>query len=181
MKIIKYGDGASSRPHESYVIKNSETIFVGGTVFLKSGSLEPADAVTDVVYGICVGFVGADGNTPYENLLSGQKGSGDVFTKGVSLAVHSDNETVAKIRAKVVPLMPNDIVRGVADRDLGTVTGALSSKIGNYININTANESQFKENTATSDKEQFLMVGFPGGDQPRGIDAKVVEGQIFGQ
>ncbi len=179
MKIIKYGDGASSRPHEAFVIKNSETIFVGGTVKLVAAAIEPADAVTDVVYGICVGFVGADGNTPYENLLPGQKGSGDVFTKGVSLAVHSDNETVAKVRAKVVPLMPNDIVRGVADANLGTTTG--SDKIGYYININTANESQFKENTASATKEQFLIVGHPGGDQPRAIDAKVVEGQIFGQ
>jgi len=177
MKIIKYGDGASSRPHESFVIKNGETIFIGGTVKLVAGAVEPADAVTDPIYGICVGFTGKD-NTPYENLLPGQKGA-DTYTKGVSLAVGSDNETAAMIRAKVVPLMPNDIVRGVADANLGTTTG--SDKIGYYININTANESQFKENTASASKEQFLIVGIPGRDNPRAIDAKLVEGQIFGQ
>ena len=178
MKIIKYGDGASSRPHESYIIKNSETVFVGGTVMLKEGVLEPADAVTDPVYGVCVGFIGKN-NTPYENLLPGQKGSGDSYTKGVSLAVHSNNETVAQIRAKVVPIQPNDIIRGVADANLGTTTG--SDKIGYYININTANESQFKENTTSASKEQFLIVGIPGRDAPRAIDVKLVEGQIFGQ
>lgn len=179
MKIVKYGDGASSRPYESFVIKNSETIFVGGTVKLVAGAVEPADAVTDPIYGICVGFLGADGSTPYENLLDGQKSASDVFVKGVSLTVDSDNETAAKIRAKVVPIQPNDIIRGVADADLGTTTG--SDKIGYYININTANESQFKENTASASKEQFLIVGHPGGHLARAIDVKLVEGQLFGQ
>jgi len=176
MKIIKYGDGASSRPHETYVIKNSETIRIGGVVKLVSGAVEPADAVDDLIYGICVGFVGADGNTPYDKLLQGQKGSGDTYTHGASLAVHSNNETVAKIRAKVVPLMPNDIVRGVADEDLSTGT---ASNIGTYINIDTADESKFKKDTGSASVEQFLIVDHPG--TARGIDAKVVEGQIFGQ
>ena len=179
MKIVKYGDGASSRPYESFVIKNSETVFVGGTVKLLAGVLEPADAVTDLVYGICVGFLGADGSTPYENLLDGQKGSGDVFTKGVSLAVHSNNETVAKIRAKVVPIQPNDVIRGVADDTLGTTTG--SDKIGYYINILTTDESKFEESTTSATVEQFIIVGHPVGNVANMLDVKLVEGQLFGQ
>lgn len=175
MKIIKYGDGASSRPHEDFVIKNSEAIFIGGTVKLVAGAVEPADAVTDPIYGICVGFVGQN-NTPYDKLLSGQKSASDVYVHGTSLQVHSDNETENKIRAKVVPLQPNDIVRG--DTDEAHATGNVAS-IGNYVNINTANESQFKKDTATAGKEQFLIVGHPGGDRPKAIDAKLVEGQLF--
>lgn len=178
MKIIKYGDGASSRPHETFVIKNSETIFVGGTVKLVAGAVEPADAETDPIYGICVGFVGGNANTPYENLLSGQKGTGDVFTKGVSLAVHSNNETAAKIRAKVVPLQPNDIVRAEADAALGTTTG--TDKIGYYHSILTSDERKLDESEVSASKEQFLAVGIP--DVPGNfIDVKLVEGQIFGQ
>lgn len=178
MKIIKYGDGASSRPHEQFVIKNSKTILIGGPVKLVTGALEPADAVNDPIYGICVGFVGADGNTPYENLLPGQKGSADSYVKGASLAVSSDNETVAKVRAKVVPIQPNDVIRGMANADIKLATGA---NVGKYINVYPTNETLFKETTATSTKEQFLIVGIPGRDQPRALDVKLVEGQVFGQ
>ena len=178
MKIIKYGDGASSRPAESFVIKNSETIFIGGVVKLVAAAVEPADAVDDPIYGICVGFVGKDGNTPYNNLNSDQKSSSDVYTHGTSLAVHSDNETSKMIRAKVVPLMPNDIVRAEADAALGTTTG--SNKIGYYLNILTTNERILDESTASASKEQFLSVAIP--DVPGNfIDVKLVEGQIFGQ
>jgi hypothetical protein len=176
MKIIKYGDGASSRPHESFVIKNSETIFIGGTVKLVAGAVEPADAVNDFIYGICVGIVGKN-NTPYANLLSGEKGT-DTFTAGTSIAVDSDNETVAGIRAKVVPLMPNDIVRAEADAALGTTTG--SDEIGYYLNVLTTDERKLDESSASETKEQFLSVGIP--DVPGNfIDVKLVEGQIFGQ
>ena len=179
MKIVKYGDGASSRPAELYVIKNSAVVRIGGPVKLAEGALEPADAAADYIYGICVGFVGKDNETPYDKLLPGQVGAGTTYVHGVSLEVNSDNETEAQLRAKVVPVMPNDILRGVADADLATTTG--SDKYGYYINVNTANESQFAEDSATSATEQFLIVGHPGGDQPRAIDVKVVEGQIFGQ
>lgn len=179
MKIIKYGDGASSRPHEAFVIENNGTVRIGGPVQLKAGVLGPADGQDDPIYGICVGFVGKDNNTPFENLLSGEKGAGTTYVKGSHLTVHSDNETVAQLRAKVVPIQPNDILRGVADDDLGETTG--SDKIGYYINVATADERNFAEDSAEDGKQQFLIVGIPGRDTPRALDVKVVEGQIFGQ
>lgn len=174
MKIIKYGDGASARPAESFLAKGNETFHIGGVVQLKGGTVEPADAVTDPIYGICVGFVGADGNTPYKNLLAGQKNSGDTYVDGVSLKPVSGN--AIGIRVKVVPVQPNDVLRGLANADLGT-----AAMVGNYINVSTTASSEFGKATATSVKEQFLIVGLPGRDSPRALDVKVVEGQIFGQ
>ena len=162
----------------SFVIKNSETIFIDGPVKVVAAAIEPADAQDDLIYGLCVGFVGKDGNTPYNNLNSDQVSSSDVYTHGTSLAVHSDNETVAKIRAKVVPLMPNDIVRAEMDGTLGTTTG--SDEVGYYSSVVITDERKLDETATLSTVEQFLIVGIPD-VVGNFVDVKLVQGQIFGQ
>jgi len=177
MKIVKYGDGASARPAELFTMLGGEAYFIGGAVKLAGGTVQSADAVTDPIYGICVGFVGADGNTPYKNLLAGQKNAGDTYVDGVSLKPVSGN--AIGLRIKVVPVQPNDVIRGLANADVGATAAA--KKVGNYINVSTTASSEFGKATATSAKEQFLIVGHPGKGSPRALDVKVVEGQIFGQ
>lgn len=177
MKIVKYGDGASARPAETFLAKGNETFYMGGAVKLAGGTVEPSNEVTDPIYGICVGFVGADGNTPYKNLLAGQKNAGDTYVDGVSLKPVSGN--AIGLRIKVVPVQPNDVIRGLANADVGATAAA--KKVGNYINVSTTASSEFGKATATSTKEQFLIVGHPGKGSPRALDVKVVEGQIFGQ
>ncbi len=186
MKIVKYGDGNSARPHTSYVIANSAKIFIGGAVKLSSGKLEAALS-TDPIYGICVGFIGADGNTPYDKLNSDQKSGSDTYVHGVSLTVHSNNQTVAKTRAKVVPVMPNDVIR--IEGNISTASTA-SSTIGNYVAVPTggaltADARKFEVGTvATAFVNatgcQFMIDAIPNA-MGNFIDAKLVKGQIYGR
>lgn len=180
MKIVKYGDGASARPHEDFLIANSARIFIGGAVKLSSGKLEAVGA-NDAIYGICVGFVG-EGNAPVSSIDHG--GS---YTSGVEYTAAADNETVDGIRAKVVPVMPNDVVR--IEGDSSTATTA-STTIGNYAAVPTggaatANVSKFEVGTVATAYNavtgaQFLLTDVPSGPG-NFIDAKLVKGQIFGR
>ena len=180
MKIVKYGDGASARPHEDFLIANSARLFIGGAVKLSSGKLEALEA-NDAMYGICVGFVGK-GNAPVSSVTHG--GS---YTSGVEFTAASDNETDAGIRAKVVPVMPNDVIR--MEGDSSTATTA-STTIGNYVAVPTggaatANVSKFEVGAAvtaynSATGSQFLITDVPSGPG-NFVDAKLIKGQIFGR
>ncbi len=180
MKIVKYGDGNSARPHTDYLIANSAKIFIGGAVKLSSGKLEAAGS-NDAIYGICVGFVG-EGNSPVSALdHGGTEVSGESFTAA------ADNESEDGIRAKVVPVMPNDVIR--MEGDSSTATTA-STTIGNYVNVPTggaltADVRKFEVALAVTafnavTGSQFMIDAIPG--QPGNfVDAKLVRGQIYGR
>lgn len=174
MKIIKYADGASSRPLEKWLIINSEQIFNGGPVRISAGGISAADAVADPIYGLCRGFVADGGSTPLENALSGDYDG--TLVDGVSYTASSDNQTDKKVQALVEPILPGDVIRGEADATLGTTTG--SDKVGYYIDVLTTDERKFDESNTSTSQLQFIIVGQPG--KGNFVDVKLVENQING-
>jgi len=175
MKIIKYADGASSRPLEKWLIINSATVFNGGPVKVVAGGVDGADDVSDPIYGICRGFVAFGGSTPLENALSGDYDG--TLVDGVSYTAAADNETDKKVQALVEPILPGDVIRAEADAALGTTTG--SDKVGYYIDVLTTDERKLDEsNTHATNQLQFLIVGQPG--KGNFVDVKLVENQSNG-
>lgn len=174
MKIVKYADGASSRPLEKWTIVNSEQVFIGGAVKFAPGGIAAADAVADPIYGICRGFVAYGGSTPLENALSGDYDG--TLVDGVSYAATSDNETDKKVQALVEPILPGDIIRAEADATLGATTG--SNKVGYYIDVLTTDERKLDESNTSTSQLQFVIVGQPG--KGNFVDVKLVENQVNG-
>jgi len=174
MKIIKYADGASSRPLEKWLIINSATVFNGGPVKVVAGGVDGADAASDLIYGICRGFVAFGGSTPLENALSGDYDG--TLVDGVSYTAAADNETDKKVQALVEPILPGDVIRAEADAALGTTTG--SDKVGYYIDVLTTDERKLDESNTSTSQLQFLIVGQPG--KGNFVDVKLVENQSNG-
>lgn len=174
MKIIKYADGASSRPLERWPVINSGTVRKEGPVKVVATGVDAANAVSDPIYGICRGFVMGAGMTPLENALSTAHDgtlAGDLFTAA------ADNVTVETVYALVEPILPNDIIRAEADDTLGTTTG--SNLVGYYIDVLTTDERKLDEsNTHGTNQLQFLIVGQPG--KGNFVDVKLVENQVNG-
>jgi len=174
MKIIKYADGASSRPLEKWPIINSATVFNGGVVKVVATGVDGADAVSDPIYGICKGFVAFGGSTPLENALSGDYDG--TLVGGVSYTAAADNVTDKKVQALVEPILPGDVIRAEADAALGTTTG--SNKVGYYIDVLTTDERKLDESNTSTSQLQFLIVGQPG--KGNFVDVKLVENQSNG-
>lgn len=175
MKIIKYADGASSRPLERWPVINNGVVFKGGVVKVVAGGVDGADAVTDPIYGICRGWVMGAGMTPLEKALD--TAHDGTLVDGVSFTAASDNETVETVYALVEPILPNDIIRAEADAALGTTTG--SDLVGYYIDVLTTDERKLDEsNTHATNQLQFLIVGQPG--KGNFVDVKLVENQVNG-
>lgn len=175
MFIVKYADGASSRPLETWPIINSATVFKGGVVKIVAGGVDGADAVSDPIYGICKGFIVGNGNTPIDNAKAGQYDG--TYTAGVSYAAAADNQTVDTVYAKVEPILVGDVIRAEADATLGTTTG--SNLVGYFIDVLTSDERKLDEsNTHASNQLQFMIVGQP--KKGNFVDVKLVENQING-
>ena len=175
MKIIKYADGASSRPLERWPVINSGVVFNGGVVKVVATGVDGADAVTDPIYGICRGWVMGSGMTPLENALD--TAHDGTLVDGVSFTAASDNVTVETVYALVEPILPGDIIRAEADAALGTTTG--SNLVGYYIDVLTTDERKLDEsNTHATNQLQFLIVGQPG--KGNFVDVKLVENQMNG-
>ena len=123
MYVVKYGDGATSRPREKLLVLDDATVFKGGVVKLAAGGVDGADAITDRIYGICEGFVMDDGSTPIENALSSQY-DGTWTSSNGSYTAASDNSTDKKVRALVCPILPHDVICAEMDATLGTTAGS---------------------------------------------------------
>jgi hypothetical protein len=158
MEIIKYADGASSRPLEKWPIVNSATVFNGGVVKVVPGGVESADAVNDPIYGICMGFVADGGSTPLENALSGQFDG--TLVDGVSYTASADNLTDKKVQALVEPILPKDTIRAEMDATLGTTTG--SNLFGYKVSVLTTDPRKLDESTTGGTSTQFVIAGQPG-------------------
>jgi len=174
MKIIKYADGASSRPLERWPVINSGVVYNGGTVKVVATGVDGADAVSDPIYGICRGWVMGSGMTPLENALD--TAHDGTLVDGVSFTAASDNVTVETVYALVEPILPNDIIRAEADATLGTTTG--SDLVGYYIDVLTTDERKLDESNTSASQLQFLIVGQPG--KGNFVDVKLVENQSNG-
>ncbi len=175
MYIDKYANGATGRPLEKVIINNSSTVRIGGMVKLVAGGCEPADAVNDRIYGICVGIVTNEGNVQIQNALPAQyDGTWTEATK--SYAAASDNLTDKKVKALIEPVIMGDTLLGLLDDTKATTTG--SGTVGYFLSVLTTDESKLDESTATATPEQFIIVdGAPkkGGNWVR---VKVCELQI---
>lgn len=174
MYFVKSASGATSRPAEAIVILNSATVFMNGAVKLAAGGVDGADAVTDRIYGICVGFVVGDGNTPIDNALSSQYDG--TYTADTSYAAAADNQTDKMVKALVIPIRPGDVIRAELDATKGTTTG--SDTVGYYASVLTTDESKLDESTATSSAEQFLIVDPSPSEGGNWVDVKVIEHQL---
>jgi len=158
MEIIKYADGASSRPLEKWPIVNSATVFNGGVVKIVPGGVDGADATSDPIYGICKGFVADGGSTPLENALPGQFDG--TLVDGVSYTASADNLTDKKVQALVEPILPNDTIRAEMNATLGTTTG--SNKVGYKVSVLTTDPRKLGESTTGGASTQFVIAGQPG-------------------
>jgi hypothetical protein len=174
MFIVKYADGASSRPYERIPVLNSGVVFFNGPVKLVAGGVDGADAVSDSIYGLCKGVMMEGGSTPLENALDD---SHDGTLTSTNFTAASDNQTVETVVALVEPILPGDIIRAEMDNTLGTTTG--SNLVGYYVDVLTSDERKLDEsNTHATNQLQFLIVGQPG--KGNYVDVKLVENQMNG-
>lgn len=174
MKIIKYADGASSRPLEKWVVVNNEQVFKEGPVKIVAGGIAAADEAADPVYGLCRGFIADGGSTPLEKALPGQFDG--TLVDGVSYTASADNQTDKKVQALVEPILVGDIIRAEADDALGTTTG--SDEVGYLMSVLTTDERELDESSASTSAGQFIIVGQPG--KENFVDVKLVKNQLNG-
>lgn len=174
MKIVKYADGASSRPLLPMLIINSAVVFQGGVVKLVAGGVDGADAVSDPIFGICQGFVVKGGMTNIDNALAGDYDG--TYSAGVSYTASADNQTDKQVKALVEIILPGDIIRAELDAAPGTTTG--SDLIGYFVDVLTSDERKLDEsNTHATNQLQFQIVGQAAGNF---VDVILVENQING-
>lgn len=149
--------GSELPASEDKVILNSATVQVGDAVKLGAGGVEPADAVTDRIYGYVVGI--HKNGIPLNQLTSGTDYTGTftAATGGVGdiYAAASDNQTVSFINASVVPA-EGLWIEADLDAARGTTTG--SNVVGYYLSILTTDSSQLDESSATGTSEQYVIV-----------------------
>ena len=150
--------------HETPVIGDSIVITLGDAIKItpqastEGGYAEPADAITDRIYGYAVGFIDSRGiaHTSDSANFDGtyvKASSGDTYTAA------SDNLSDKFIRVVVI-LANNLVVSGVLDAAGGTTAG--SNLGGNYISILTTDSRKLDENTVSATAEQFITVRASG-------------------
>ena len=161
---------------EKFVILDSATLTVGDAVKLSGTGIEPADAITDRVYGVLVG-IGNEAGIPLSELTSTTDYDGTYThaSSGDTYVAASDNTTDKKIQGFVVPA-GGYIFKGTLDATKATTTG--SDKVGYYLSVLTTDSTQLDESTASTTSEQFLIVGYDTNDSARPL-VKVVEKQIY--
>lgn len=158
---------------ERWIIANSVTIKKGDFVKIINAGLDIADAVSDVVYGICEGIVTNKG-VPL-NQANSSDYSGTYTAATEQYAAAADNLTVSMVHALVRPVYGNDIISVEMDAAVGTTTG--SNKPGYYVDVLTSNASKLDEsNTHASNVLQFITVD---NGQGTGSNADPVKGGNF--
>jgi len=140
------------------VIANSKTITVGDVVQIASDFADLAGAGT-VVYGVVVGITKENGEVPADN------GAGGAFSDTYTTA--ADNQTVAKIKAKV-DVSKNSLWSAPADANLGTTTGSDYVHGGVYFDVVAASDT-LDESTAGATVRQFYSHGVDPQDSTRVI------------
>lgn len=140
---------------ERKTIGNSITLTVGDFVKLVNGGIEPADAVSDQVYGILEGLTTRHG-VPINQALSSEV-DGTYTASTETYVSAADNITVGYFKGLVRPVFPGDIISVLADADIGTTTG--SNLPGYFISVLTTDSTKVGESTAhASNKLQFITI-----------------------
>jgi len=170
------GCDGSSPPVEEFVILDSATITVGGQVKLSGGGIEPADAVTDRIYGIAVGIC-SEAGIPLSELTSSTDydGTYTAAQSGDTYVAAADNESDKKIQVKVVPVR-DYIFRGTLDATKATTTG--SDIVGYYLDVLTTDSTQLDESSSSTTSAQWVIVGYDTKDTARPL-VKAVEKQTY--
>lgn len=140
---------------ERFVILDSVTMKVGDIVKMAASGVDIADAVTDPIYGLCVGIVDKNG-VPLEQVDAGNYGG--TFTESTQTYVaDASNIASERVSALVQPLHGNETLSALADAAIGTTTG--SNLPGYYIDVLTSDASKLDEsNTHVSNVLQFITV-----------------------
>ena len=150
IRPIRYSEDAIER----IVIIDDATITVGDVVKLVEKGVEPADAVTDRIYGVVVG-IGSQAGIPISQLTSGTDYDGTWTESTKTYVAANDNDTDKLIAAYVVPA-EGQIFEADIDAARGTNTG--SDVVGYYLSVLTSDSTQLDESTATGTSEQFVIV-----------------------
>ncbi len=150
---------------ERKIIISATTLREGGAVRLGTSGIEDLDSATEDFLGYCVGFEDRDGFS-YEVRTSGFEGSSATYTQNAQGDTHlaSDDNATAGSDGVVALVIPAEgvICSGyLSATSTGGTTG--STLIGYYLDIDTGNEEQLDETSATTNKTQwFLMPGVSG-------------------
>jgi len=155
---------------ERWIIAASVTIKKGDFVKIINTGLDIADAVSDLVYGICEGIVTKDG-VPL-NQANSTDYDGTYTASTDTYVAAADNITDKQVKAIVRPVFAGDIITVEADATVGTTTG--SNKAGYYIDVLTTDASKVDESNAhASNVLQFITVDNGNG---AGSDADPIKG-----
>lgn len=169
-----YGKPSESTPI-AIPITNSATVVKGSPVSVTTGFVS-ATVATNVVKGICVGFVDKYG-LPISKYGSESK-LGGTYTPGgygvESYAAASDNQTVDKVCA-LVNIDIDEVYKVVADANLGTTTG--SDLMFYHADTVAAPGLQIDETTTVAGTAQFTIVGFDP-NVTNGLLVKICENQV---
>jgi len=140
---------------ETYILANSQTFYVGQAVGFagsagSAGYLSPCGPTSTSVYGVIVGFVQSPGGSSQQNLTV------------QTLTTASNNTTVDKYRARVLPVMNGRLFVADLSSAAGTTTG--SADPGYFALASggtTLNESSYVVPTGTAN--HFFSLGAGGG------------------
>lgn len=141
---------------EKWVIIGSGVVQVGDPVKITAASVDASDAVTDLMYGLCVGIVDRYG-IPLEVASAANFSDGTYDTSIQQYTAASDNATDKMVCALVHPFDGTEVLSALADDTIGTTTG--SNKPGYYIDVLTTDSTKLDEsNTHVSNVLQFVTV-----------------------
>jgi len=140
---------------ERFVILDSVTMKVGQPVKLANSGVDVADAVSDLLYGLCVGIVDKNG-IPLEQVDAGDYG-GTYTASTQTYVADASNIASERVSALVQPFKGHETLTALADAAIGTTTG--SDKPGYFIDVLTSDCSKLDEsNTHASNVLQFITV-----------------------
>lgn len=146
---------------ERHVILNSATITVGDVVKLVAGGVEPADAVSDVIYGLVEGIVTRYG-VPINQANSGDY-DGTYTDSTKTYIAAADNQSDKYVSVDVRPLGKGETLSVELDATAATTTG--SNVPGYFVSILTTDSTKLDESTAHATNQlQFKLVDNGQGD-----------------
>jgi len=140
---------------DSVTVKEGDAIKILGDV-----GCDIADAVTDKVYAICVGFIVNFGkfNLPLRSVSDNSTYVDGTYTNaptGDTYVAAADNTTDKQISALLMPVL-SLIMSGYLDAAAETTTG--SGKVGNYLDIVAGTASQLDESSVTTTVSNYAML-----------------------
>jgi len=152
MKLYK----AKNTELEKWVIIGSGVVSIGDPVKIDAASVDAADAVTDLMYGLCVGIVDKFG-VPLEVATAANFSDGSYDTSLLQYTAAADNATDKMVCALVHPFDGTEVLTALLDGTINATTG--SGKPGYYIDVNATYSTTLDEDhTHATNVLQFVTV-----------------------